>query len=69
MCVTSSSDMHQQESQEHSAGDGSTCKAQNIQQEPEVSSSMEGDCTGCSSVALARGSTALQRLASVALKL
>ena len=35
----------------------------------EVSSGREEDCAGCSSARLAQGSTALQRLASIALKL
>ena len=66
---TSSSDMHQLSSQERPADHDSYCKAADVQHQPEVSSSMEGDCAGCSSAHFTRGNTALQRLASIALRL
>ncbi|CAL5225437.1 g8255 [Coccomyxa viridis] len=69
LSTTSSSDMHQQSLQEPSVGDTSKCKASDIKQGPQISSSSEGDCPGESSAPQRRGSFALQRLASIALKM
>ncbi len=61
LVATSSSDMQAQDSQDEAAA--------SAKREPEVSSSMEGEGAGCSSARLTRSSTALQRLASLAMKM
>jgi len=66
----SSRDLQQPESQKHSVdADSKPAAGEDFDGVDEISSSIGGDVAGHTSVQLRRGSSALQRLASIALKM